>query len=117
MFKRRRMIEVFMSKELPTPGAIRSGPGKPNPRRDALVEGKHQALHLKPGSEMAALVDQEASVIARAVEVIGDRGEALRWMGTPVRALDYATPISLVATVKGRQAVVTVLGRLEHGVL
>ncbi len=106
-----------MSKELPTPGAIRSRPGKPKPRRDALVESRHQALLLKPGKETAALVDQEASVIARTVEVIGDRSEALRWMGTPVRALDYATPISLVATAKGRQAVITVLGRLEHGVL
>ncbi len=59
----------------------------------------------------------ETAVIAKAVEVIGDRSEALRWMGTPVRALNYATPVSLLGTPKGREAVVTVLGRLEHGVL
>jgi len=57
-----------------------------------------------------------ATVLRRAVEVIGDREQALRWMGTPVRALGYATPISLLSTVEGEQAVFTVLGRLEHGI-
>jgi Protein of unknown function (DUF2384) len=40
------------------------------------------------------------SMIHRAVEVIGDRDEAMRWLGTPIRALDYATPISLLGTKK-----------------
>jgi len=61
--------------------------------------------------------DEEGSVIAQAVKVIGDKSAAMRWMGTPVRALDYATPISLLGTRDGRRAVITVLGRLEHGVL
>lgn len=61
--------------------------------------------------------DDEASVLNRAFEVIGDKTGALRWMGTPVRALEYATPVSLIGTRKGRQAVITLLGRLEHGVL
>ena len=64
-----------------------------------------------------AISDAESAVIAHAVEVIGDKSEALRWMGTPVRDLDYSTPVSLLGTLKGRQAVITVLGRLEHGVL
>ena len=59
----------------------------------------------------------ETSVLNRAFEVIGDKNDALRWMGTPVRALEYATPVSLIGTRKGRQAVITLLGRLEHGVL
>jgi putative toxin-antitoxin system antitoxin component (TIGR02293 family) len=59
----------------------------------------------------------EASVLDRAVEVIGARSEAMRWMGTPVRALDYATPVSLLATAKGRATVLAVLGKLEHGVM
>jgi hypothetical protein len=61
--------------------------------------------------------DNESLVMDRAVEVIGDANEAMRWMGTPVRALDYSTPVSLLGTRKGRRAVVDVLGRLEHGVL
>jgi putative toxin-antitoxin system antitoxin component (TIGR02293 family) len=56
-------------------------------------------------------------VIDRAVAVIGDRDEALRWIGTPVAALDYATPISLLATSKGKDRVLVVLDQLEHGVL
>jgi putative toxin-antitoxin system antitoxin component (TIGR02293 family) len=59
----------------------------------------------------------EASVLDRAVEVIGEKGEAMRWMGTPIRALDYATPVSLLATAKGRATVLAVLGRIEHGVM
>ena len=56
-------------------------------------------------------------VVDRATEVIGDRNEALRWVGTPVRALGYATPISLLGTREGSQQVLAVLDRLEHGVL
>jgi putative toxin-antitoxin system antitoxin component (TIGR02293 family) len=59
----------------------------------------------------------EAEIVDRAVEVIGNKDDAMRWMGTPIRALDYATPISLVHKQKGRDAVLTVLGRLEHGLL
>jgi len=59
----------------------------------------------------------ESSVIHRATEVLGDRTDAMRWLGTPVRALNYATPISLLHDSKGREDVLTVLGRLEHGIL
>jgi uncharacterized protein (DUF2384 family) len=41
-----------------------------------------------------AEVDSIDAVVERAVEVIGDREEAMRWLGTPVRALGYATPIA-----------------------
>ena len=59
----------------------------------------------------------EYAIIHRTVEVIGDRADAMRWLGTPVRDLDYATPISLLHSVKGRESVLAVLGRLEHGIL
>ena len=59
----------------------------------------------------------EAVVLDFAARVIGDKNQAMRWMGTPVRALGYATPISLVGTRSGRDAIFTVLSRLEHGVL
>ena len=59
----------------------------------------------------------QAAIIRRTVEVIGDRSDAMRWLGTPVRALNYATPISLLHDSQGRDAVLSVLGRLEHGVL
>jgi putative toxin-antitoxin system antitoxin component (TIGR02293 family) len=56
------------------------------------------------------------NLIGRASEVIGDKNEALRWMGTPIRALDFATPISLLSTKKGAQRVNDVLGQMEHGI-
>lgn len=56
------------------------------------------------------------SVIVRASEVIGNRTEALRWLGTPVRSLDFATPISLLGTSEGMMRVTDVLGQMEHGV-
>ena len=59
----------------------------------------------------------ESTVLDRAIEVIGDKGEAMRWLGTPVRALGYATPISLLHDVKGRKSVIATLSRLEHGVM
>ena len=56
-------------------------------------------------------------VYERACEVFGDETEAARWLGTPVRALAYATPVSLLASNAGAREVLTVLDRLEHGVL
>jgi putative toxin-antitoxin system antitoxin component (TIGR02293 family) len=50
------------------------------------------------------------SVIDRATEVIGNREEAMRWLGTPVRALDDATPISPLGTREGATRVDDVLG-------
>ncbi len=55
-------------------------------------------------------------ILDRATEVIGDREQALRWLGTPVRALNFETPVSQLATLPGQEAVETVLTRLEHGV-
>lgn len=56
------------------------------------------------------------AAIERATEVIGDRQEAMRWLGTPVRALNFAPPISLLATSDGAKRVVDVLGQMEHGI-
>jgi uncharacterized protein (DUF2384 family) len=65
-------------------------------------------------------MDQQVDVqptIQRVLEVIGSREEAMRWLGTPVRALDYATPISRLCDPTGREEVLSVLSKLEHGVL
>jgi uncharacterized protein (DUF2384 family) len=41
----------------------------------------------------------------------------MRWLGTPVRALNYATPISRLHDPESREQVLSVLTQLEHGVL
>jgi putative toxin-antitoxin system antitoxin component (TIGR02293 family) len=56
------------------------------------------------------------SIIDRTTEVVGSREEAMRWLGTPVRALDFATPISMLTTLEGLGKVLDVLGQMEHGV-
>jgi putative toxin-antitoxin system antitoxin component (TIGR02293 family) len=60
---------------------------------------------------------QRETLISHAIEVIGDEQEAMRWLGTPVRALDYSTPISSLNTAEGRAKVLAVLDKLQHGVL
>ncbi len=61
-------------------------------------------------------VDPIDSVLERAIEVIGSKEAAMRWLGTPVRALGYATPISRLASSQGQEEVRMILGRLEYGV-
>jgi uncharacterized protein (DUF2384 family) len=56
-------------------------------------------------------------MIEIASEVLGDPETALCWMGTPVRALEYATPVSLLSSRDGCDRVVAVLEQLQHGVL
>jgi putative toxin-antitoxin system antitoxin component (TIGR02293 family) len=56
-------------------------------------------------------------IVERAIQVIGSREEAMRWLGTPVRALDYATPISRLGDPAGQEQVFALLTQLEHGVL
>ncbi len=92
--------------------AIHARPGPRESKRDAP---KTFAVEVKTAKKRIS--EGESAVIARAVEVIGNESEAMRWMGTPVRDLEYATPISLLHTRKGCRAVIAVLERLEYGVL
>lgn len=58
-----------------------------------------------------------ARIVARAVEVLGDRGRAASWLRRPNRALGGALPLHLLDTDAGTQRVEEVLGRIEHGVI
>jgi uncharacterized protein (DUF2384 family) len=55
-------------------------------------------------------------VTARAIEVLGSREKALRWLKAPVRSLGDQTPISLLDSPDGIERVEDALGRIEHGV-
>lgn len=65
---------------------------------------------------MATNMINANAVIARAVEVFGEAEKARVWLDRPNRALSGATPQSLLSTPEGREQVLTVLGRIEHGV-
>lgn len=55
-------------------------------------------------------------ILVRATEVIGNRQKAMTWLGTPVRGLGFATPISLLGTAVGMEQVTDILGQMEHGI-
>lgn len=54
-------------------------------------------------------------VKTRAIEVLGDREAAERWLSTPKPALGGRIPIDL-ARQGEEQQVLELLGRIEHGV-
>ena len=60
--------------------------------------------------------EELTKAVARATEVFSDEEAAFRWLGTPVAALDYATPISCLGTHQGALLVNDVLTQIEHGV-
>jgi hypothetical protein len=68
--------------------------------------------YLTPGEYLPAVVD----VVARAIEVLGTREKALRWLKAPVRSLGDQTPASLLASPEGIARVEDALGSIEHGV-
>jgi len=91
--------------------------------RSKLVgSAPYRTVESQPGrevSEAVSVLDQPVlndigDVVAAAKQVFGaDAG--LRWLGTPVPALKYATPISLADTPAGRQKIHDALMNLAHG--
>ena len=57
-----------------------------------------------------------ARVVERAAEVFEDGQAALGWLKSPNAALGSVSPISLLDTDLGADAVLNTLGRIEHGV-
>jgi hypothetical protein len=92
-------------------------------RRVGRFAAANDETRLAPkGSIVAATLVLKANpeeltkAIVRATEVFGDEEAAFRWLGTPVAALDYATPISCLGTHRGAMHVKDVLTQIEHGV-
>jgi putative toxin-antitoxin system antitoxin component (TIGR02293 family) len=82
---------------------------------------KKRTLARRRGEERLTADESErlvrlVRVAARAEEVLGERDAALRWMRSPNRALGGAAPTELLDTDLGLDAVLAVLGRIEHGV-
>jgi len=67
-------------------------------------------------SEESAKAVRVARVIQRAEEVFEDPDAARDWLKTANAALNWETPISLLDTEIGAEAVLDTLGRIEHGV-
>ena len=57
-----------------------------------------------------------ARLYFRASEVLESEAAAAQWFKSPIQALGWATPISLMRTAVGLREVENILGRIEHGV-
>ncbi|MDF9435604.1 antitoxin Xre/MbcA/ParS toxin-binding domain-containing protein [Chromohalobacter israelensis] len=58
-----------------------------------------------------------AEVYKNAVDLFeGDRQRANTWLLNPVRGLGGQRPVEMIATTAGAEAVLDLIGRLEHGV-
>ena len=78
------------------------------------VSRRAQEKRLSP-AESERLV-RLTRVLAEAKHVLGSEEKARRWVLKPNRALDRATPLGLLDTDIGVNAVFEELGRIEHGV-
>lgn len=67
-------------------------------------------------SEESAKLLRLARVVERAEAVFEDDESALDWLKSRNAALSGATPLSLLDTDIGAEAVLDTLGRIEHGV-
>ena len=71
---------------------------------------------LAQGAQESERVMRLIRMQAKAIEVLGSKEKAKRWLGAPNRALGGVPPISLLDTDQGTLAAEEVLGRIECGV-
>ncbi|ERH66869.1 MULTISPECIES: type II RES/Xre toxin-antitoxin system antitoxin [Pantoea] len=68
--------------------------------------------------EQGARIYQVFEVLDAVIQLFaGDPEVAMHWMYQPALALDNAQPINMLSTPAGCDAVLTLIGRLEHGVI
>jgi putative toxin-antitoxin system antitoxin component (TIGR02293 family) len=82
------------------------------PERTLIRRKKEGTLSADESAKMLRV----ARVMQRAIEVFEDRAHALHWLKSVNRALGGVTPLSLLDTDLGAEAVLDTLGRIEHGV-
>ena len=63
--------------------------------------------------DQAARVDR---LRAQAEQVFGEPNKAALWLNRPNRSLCHQIPLEAIQTDTGLQLVLTILGRIEHGV-
>ena len=85
-------------------------------RKGGIVAADLLARRQSETSALKANPEELTKAVARATEVFGAEDAAFRWLGTPVAALDYATPISCLGTHQGAMRVNDVLTQIEHGI-
>ncbi len=88
--------------------------GRLNRRR--VGNGEEHAPPARLTPEQSDAVVRTARSLAKAIDILGDRKKAVRWLTTPNRALGGEIPITLLDTSAGAHEVEAVLDRVEYGV-
>lgn len=60
--------------------------------------------------------ERYAKVLVEAVRLFGNERLALRWLKAPVKGLGNKRPIDMLSNDSNAEAVLNIIGRLEHGV-
>lgn len=55
-------------------------------------------------------------ILDRGIEVFGDEKKFRRWLCSKIQALGNRRPIDVLRETGGKEQVLTILGRIEHGV-
>lgn len=67
-------------------------------------------------ADQSERMNRVARLLARAIEVLGNKERALRWLKTPRSYFGGKPPLDFVDTELGSHEVFNLLGRIEHGV-
>ena len=62
-----------------------------------------------------AFASDAMHVMEFAIDTFGDREKAMSWLKSPNRVMEGQKPLNLLNSVRGRETVRTILGRIEWG--
>lgn len=68
-------------------------------------------------TNMADMSSVSTTALKTAANVFGSQELATQWLARPALALDGRRPVDLLNTPSGIEEVITLLGRLDYGVL
>jgi putative toxin-antitoxin system antitoxin component (TIGR02293 family) len=91
--------------------------GPLTPHRSSTPVGKELVqTPRRMRAEQSDAVVRVAGALARAIDLLGDRKKAVRWLTSSNRALGGEIPITLLDTSAGTHEVEAILDRIEYGV-
>ena len=76
---------------------------------------RHIASPARLTPEQSDMVVRTACILAKAIDVLGEKRKAVHWLTSPNRALGGEIPVALLDTSAGVQEVEAVLDRIEYG--
>ena len=71
---------------------------------------------IKAALDLAALRSMPDPIRRRVLEVFGGEEKAGEWLTTKIAVLGGQAPVDILMRAEGEEEVLTVLGRIEHGV-